>query len=174
MARKLFFASLEGGEELRRTAAVLRAAGREDLQRGVSRAVKAEGQPTLDDLKASARRVRISGERVGGTPFTAQTRAKHLRERMAAATVLEVRTGGSETRVSFHTVASRMGGAKVIPRYSDMGKPWRHPVMGRRKQRWAVSRGESWFFPPIKKHLPQFRERISAVLDEIVRKVEES
>ena len=112
-------ASLRGGAELRRTAAVLRAAGREDLRRDVGRAVRAEGQPTLKDLKSAARRVQISGVRAGGKPFTAATRAKHLRERMANATVLEVRTAGSETRVTFHTVASRMGDAKVIPRYAD-------------------------------------------------------
>jgi hypothetical protein len=166
-------ASLRGGAELRRTAAVLRAAGREDLRRDVGRAVRAEGQPTLNDLKSAARRVNITGVRAGGKPFTAATRAKHLRERIANATVLEVRTAGSETRVTFHTVASRMGDAKVIPRYADLGRPWRHPIMGRRA-RWASSRGESWFWPPIKDHLPKFRERISVVLDEIVAKVERS
>lgn len=166
--------SLRGGAELRGTAALLRRMGRVDLQREVAKAVKAEGKPTLDDLRASARSVRVSGVRTGSPRrFVHGTAPKRLRERMAAATVLEFRANQNEARVSFHTDSSRMGDAKVIPRYIDLGKPWRHPIMGNRS-RWAVSKGESWFFPPIKKHLPEFRQRIDAVLDEIVAKVEES
>ena len=187
MARSLILPSIQGGRELRRTAAVLRAAGREDLVRDVGNAVKAEAQPTLNDVKASARRVKITGERTDAArKFVHQTKAKHLRDRMAAATTVEVRTSDKTTRITFAVQGSRMGSAKVLPRYIDGGARgatttgrgkgragWRHPIMGRRS-RWAVSVGEPWFFPPIKDHLPKIRERISVVLDEIVAKVERS
>jgi len=178
---------LRGGAELKRTAAVLRAAGREDLLREVRKAVKSEAQPTLADLKTSALHVRITGERTGAVrKFTKKTADKHLRQRMADATIVEIKTSGKETRIAFHTVVSRMGNARVLPRYIDMGERgatttghgkgrsgWRHPIMGKRS-RWAASQGEPWFFPPIKEHLPEFRERISGALDEIVKKVEAS
>lgn len=187
MARSLVLPSIQGGRELRRTAAVLRAVGREDLVRDVGKAVRSEAQPTLNDVKASARRVKITGLPTDATKkFVHATEAKHLRERMAKATTVEVRTSDRTTRISFAVQGSRMGSAKALPRYIDGGERgatttgrgkgragWRHPIMGRRS-RWAVSVGEPWFYPPIKDHLPKIRERISVVLDEIVKKVEES
>lgn len=167
-------AAIVGGDQLRRTAALLREAGRTDLLRGVSKAVKDEAKPTLDDVRRSARQVQVVGVRTTSpVKFVHPARAKHLRDRMAAATVVEVRAGERETRVSFHVDSRRMGGAKQIPRYIDLGSRvrWRHPIMGNRS-RWAQSKGQPWFFPPIKDHLPKFRERISAVLDEIVTKIE--
>lgn len=187
MARSLILPSIQGGRELRRTAALLRAVGREDLVRDVGNAVKAEAQPTLNDVRASARRVRITGERTDAKrKFRGSFDSKHLRDRMAEATTVEVRTSDRTTRISFVVQGSRMGSAKVLPRYIDGGARgatttgrgkgsagWRHPIMGKRS-RWAVSVGEPWFFPPIKDHLPKIREHISVVLDEIVEKVERS
>ena len=165
--------SLQGGRKLRDTAAVLRAQSAQ-MPRQLGQAIKAEGKPALDDLRASARRVSVTGQRTGAANrFTHASTPKRLRERMAAATSLEFRANANEARVSFHTDSARMGTARVVPRYIDLGKPWRHPIMGGRS-RWASSKGEPWFFPPIKKHLPQFRKRIDAVLDEIRVKVEES
>src|SRR5690242_2452879 len=165
--------SIQGGKQLKATARVLAEQGR-SLQREVGGAIRAEGKPTLDSVRASARRVRIRGVPTKSVHrFTHQTRAKRLRERMAEATVLEVRTGTDEARVSFHVQSSRMGDARVVPRYVDLGKPWRHPIMGDRES-WAAEVGESWFFPPIKAHLPKFRERIIAVLDDVAAKVEAS
>lgn len=175
MAKALRVA-IEGGDKLRRTARALREAGRVDLVRDVPKAVKAEAKPTLDDLKAAARHARVTGVRTTSPHrFEHHTRAKHLRERMAAATIVEVRTTERDTRIAFHVKSDHMGDAKQIPRYIDLGNRvrWRHPVMGNR-ERWAQSKGQPWFFEPIKKHLPKMRERISAVLDEILAKVERS
>jgi len=173
MAPPVVQLSFSGGKQLKATALVLREQGR-SLQREVGGAIKAEGQPTLDSLRASARSATIRGVPTKSLHrFTHRTRQKHLRERMAQATVLEVKTGQDEARVSFHTVGARMGNAKVVPRYVDLGKPFRHPIMGDRES-WATSVGEPWFFPPIKKHLPKFRERIIAVLDDVAAKVEAS
>jgi len=166
-------ASVRGGEKLKATAKVLREAGRQDLQRAVNAAVKAEGQPTLRDLRAAARRIRVSGRRAGGPPFVHHTAAKRLRERIAAATALEFRASDREARVTFHVVSARMGGARVVPRYLDLGKPFRHPIMGNRS-RWATSQGQPWFFEPIKDNLPAFRKAISDRLDEVVDKIERS
>lgn len=174
MARPIIKPSLVVGERLKRTAAALRAAGREDLRREVDREIKAEGEPTLDELRASARRVRIVGLPTGSPKkFTMKSTDKHLRERMAEATVLEVRASDRETRVSFHVRSSQMGKAHAIPRYVDQGKQWRHPVMANR-DRWAASRGEPWFFPPIRDRLPKFRERIRHAIDVVADKVEKA
>lgn len=165
--------SVQGGAELRRVADALRMAGRADLQRAAAKALKAEAQPALRDVRQAARSVSVTGVRAGGTPFAHATKPKHLRERIAAASVVEYRANASEARLSFHVDSKRMGDAKVIPRYIDLGKPWRHPIMGMRTKPWAVSKGRPWFFKPIKKHLPDMRKRISAALDEIVTKIEE-
>jgi len=165
--------SIEGGRKLREVAALLRSQSR-GLPHRLGEAIEAEGKPTLVDLKQAARRVAVTGRRTGAPRrFVHEAKAKHLRERMADATSLEVVIGEQESRVSFHTDSTLMGKARVVPRYIDLGEPWRHPIMGRRS-RWADSVGAPWFFPPIKKHLPGFRKRIDAVLDEIVAKVERS
>jgi hypothetical protein len=101
------------------------------------------------------------------------TTPKHLRERMAAATGVQYKATEREARLSFQVTSSRMGDAKVIPRYIDLGKAWRHPIMGRRA-RWAASEGKPWFFAPIKDHLPDIRRGISDALDEITRSIEET
>lgn len=167
-------ASIVGGDQLHRVAKALRQAGRTDLQREVAKAVKKQAAPTLKDLRQAARTVQVRGKRAGGKkPFTHVVTPKHLRERMAAATEVEYRANEREARLSFHVNPGRMGGAKVIPRYIDLGKPWRHPIMGHRG-RWAASEGKSWFFPPIKKDLPDIRRGISDALDEITRSIEET
>lgn len=166
-------ASVIGGRQLRDVAKALREAGRTDLQRQVSKAVKAQAEPTLKDLRQSARTASVRGHRAGGTPFTHAVTPKHLRERMAAATGVEFRANKRETRVSFHVTPARMGGARVVPRYIDLGRPWRHPVMGDR-EKWAASEGKPWFFAPIKDHLPDIRRGISDALDEITRSIEET
>lgn len=166
-------ASVVGGKQLHAVAKALRKAGRTDLQKQVAKAVKKQAEPTLKDLRQAARKVSVRGHRAGGDRFTHVTPPKHLRERMAAATGVQYRANQREARLSFQVNSTRMGGAKVVPRYIDLGKPWRHPIMGRRA-RWAASEGKPWFFAPIKDHLPDIRRGISDALDEITRSIEET
>lgn len=173
MAGTIVRPSIVGGRQLRDVAKALRAAGRTDLQRETTRAVKDASKATLDNLRHAARRVRIAGIAKPGrrSAYGGPSTAKHLRERMAAATVVEVRTGARETRVSYTTKGSRLGSASTLPRRIDSGKPWRHPIMGNRGS-WASQRGEPWFFAPIKAGLKETRADISAALDGITDKIE--
>lgn len=175
MAAGIVLPSVRGGDKLRSVAKALREAGRADLQREVARATKDASSGTLKNLRAAARRVRIVGipRPQRRSPYGGPSTPKHLRERMAAATVVEVRTGERETRVSFTTKGSRLGSASMLPRKIDSGKPWRHPIMGNRNS-WAAQRGEPWFFEPIKAGLRETRKDISAALDGIVEKIERS
>lgn len=167
--------SIRGGEKLRDVAKALRAAARDDLQREVTRAVKDASKGTLNDLRQAARQVRITGIPKAGrrSAYGGPSTPKRLRERMANATLVEVKTGARETRVSYTTKGSRLGSASMLPRKIDSGRPWRHPIMGNRNS-WSSQQGTPWFFEPIKTGLKETRADISAALDAITDKIEKS
>jgi hypothetical protein len=170
----ILWSQITGARQLRDAAKLLRNAGRKDLARNLQTAVKRAGQPALNRLKASARRIRVSG--YGTTArrrFVGPTEPKRLRERIANATGIEYSATETGARVSFRTRSSQMGSAGKLPRYFDSGVTFRHPIMGHRSM-WADEKGEPWFFAPIKDSLPDFRDEISNAIDETIHQIETS
>ena len=106
--------------------------------------------------------------------FTAPIPQHHTREKIAKAVTATVSTAGENPRVQFKVSEARLPlNLKGMPRKFDSGTKWRHPVMGNRDV-WVDQIGKSWFWPPIKNHIKDFRAAIDAELDIVRAKLEKS
>lgn len=169
---------IKGANNLRTMAAALRKADREDLRKGLDRAIRKAAKPTLDAVQEGARNIQTTGyprpPSARRRPFTAQLPAHKTREKIAKAVTADVSTAGEEARVSFRVRDTRLPEVlRGMPRKFDSGDKWRHPVMGNTEV-WVDQRGKSWFFPPIRNHIKDFRAAIDAELDIVRAKLEAS
>lgn len=164
-----------GSESLRRMADALRKADREDLRRGLDRAIRRAAQPTLRDIQESAKSIKTRGQRKPGAkrPFRGSVRPHNTRAQIADAVAATVSTAGEDPRVRFQVRESQLPEVlRGMPRKFDSGK-WRHPVMGNRDV-WVGQTADPWFFPPIRKNLDTFRAAIDAELDKVRANLEAS
>src|SRR5512144_2617494 len=155
-------------------ALALRKADRDDLRRGLQKAIKAAARPTLRAVQDSARGISTKGIRRPGAkhPFSGPTVPKGTREKIAGAVVADVRLTGDEPRVRFRVAASRLpSNIRALPRKFDDGGTFRHPVMGNRDV-WVSQTGDPWFWPPIRDHIKDFRSESDKALDDVRRKLE--
>lgn len=179
---------VEGSAKFRAAAAQLRQAGRVDLRREMVSRMRDAGREILDDQRAEVRRLPVSGSRfyrsgvrrdVGPdgrvrqvpVPYRPNTRSTGLRGRVARALALEVKTTGTP-RVRFVAKPDKMpAGEQKMPRHLDNPKGWRHPVFGD-PEMWVAQRGGSWFWPPIKRKIRLFRQRLDEAITATVEKIE--
>lgn len=165
--------TVRGAEKLRAMALALRKADRDDLRRGLQKAIKRAAEPTLRAVRESARGISTTGVRRPGAkhPFVKVFPARGTREKIAGAAVADVRLAGDEPRVRFRVANSRLPKSiQALPRKFDEGT-FRHPVMGNRDV-WVAQTGDPWFWPPIRDHIKDFRTEIDRALDETRRKLE--
>jgi len=195
----------KGSNDLRRMADALRKADREDLRKGLDRAIRKAAKPTVEAIREGARNIQTTGyphppsrfvnlqttaltarqhratqvEHASGLTglvhrFTAELPQHHTREKIAKAVTADVSTGRDDPRVSFRVRESRLPKElSGMPRKFDNTERWRHPVMGNREV-WVAQSGKSWFWPPIKHHIKDFRAAIDAELDIVRQKLEAS
>lgn len=164
-----------GSESLRRMADALRRADREDLRRGLDRAIRRAAKPTVADLQEAARSIKTQGQRKPGAkrPFTKEVGAKGTRAKIAEAVAATVSTAGEDPRVRFQVRTSKLPAEiQNMPRKFDEGT-FRHPVMGNRDV-WVTQTSDPWFFKPIRKNLDTFRAAIDAELDKVRANLEAS
>lgn len=179
---------VEGGEKFRRAAQLCREADRADLRRELLRGMRAAGQEILDDQRAEVRGLRIQGQRfyrygvkrVTGEDGTVQQvaaryrpnkRSTGLRERVANSLALELKSTG-KARVRFVARPGKMpDDERNMPRNLDKPKGWRHPVFGNTEM-WVAQQGGSWFWPPIKRKIRVFRQRMDEAITATVNKIE--
>lgn len=179
---------VQGQENLRRAATRIREAGRTDLRREMVREMKAAGEEILVDQRAEVRGLAVSGQpfyrsgmrQVRGADGAVRqvpvrrrpnTRSTGLRDQVARSLTLEVKTAGSP-RVTFVAKRERMpAGKESLPRHLDNPKGWRHPVFGNREM-WVAQKGGSWFWPPIKRKIRVFRQRIDQAVTTVVDIIE--
>lgn len=166
--------TIKGAEKLRAMALALRKADREDLTRGLQKAIKDAAKPTLRAVQESARDIHTAGLRKPGArrPFIGPTAPKGTRAKIADAVVADVTVGVDEQRVRFRVANARLPREiQVLPRKFDDGGTFRHPVMGNR-QVWVSQTGDPWFWPPIRDHIKDFRAEIDKALEDTRRKLE--
>jgi hypothetical protein len=179
---------IRGSARFRQAATQLRQAGRVDLRREMVSRMRAAGREVLDDQRAEVRRLPVSGERfyrsgarreVGAdgrvrqvpVRYRRDTRSTGLRNRVARSLSLEVKTGGTP-RVRFVAKPEKMpAGQQKLPRHLDNPRGWRHPVFGNTEM-WVGQRGGSWFWPPIKRGIRLFRQRLDEAITATVEKIE--
>ncbi|HEX6668259.1 MAG TPA: hypothetical protein VF061_01800 [Gemmatimonadales bacterium] len=166
-----------GANKFREVSRRLRKAGRGDLQRELTKAVRKEGAPALAAVKAAWLGVQVESldpDR-GGTarPDT----STGLRRRVARATRMRVRQNGITIVVE---------GRRVDPEYPTLAtylngfprrRPWRHPVFGTGKRgswqgAWAAQRGQEVFWPTLNEFRPQWRRGIEGATNRFVAELD--
>lgn len=165
--------TIRGTEKLRAMARALREADREDLLRGMQRAIRRAAKPTLKDVQDAAEHIRTSGVRKPGArhPFVHAVAPKETRKRIAGAVVADIKLRGDEPLVRFRVAKSRLPhDIQNMPRKFDDGA-FRHPVMGNRNV-WVAQTADPWFWPPIRDNVKTFREQIDKAIDETREKLE--
>lgn len=157
---------IKGANDLRHMADLLRKAHREDLGRGLVKAMKRAAEPTLEDLRAAARGIHTTGVRKPGAkhPFVRVMPAKGTRAKIAESITARVSLFAEDPRVQFRTGRGLPEGLRSMPRRFDEAE-FRHPVMGNRDV-WVSQRGDPWFWEPIKNNLSTFRAEIDQALEE--------
>ena len=139
--------------------------GRGDLIGPLRAAIRREGRPTVNAVQAAWLTVDVSSSR-GGT--ARPDRSTGLRRRVSAATRLAITGTGIRIVVNTAAVDPRYG--KALTWYLDArGKPWRHPIFGRRARGrdWATQRGQEVFFSTIDAHAPAFRAAIDRAMEDV-------
>lgn len=165
---------VDGANKLRAMADALRKADREDLRKGLDRAIRKAAKPTVEAVKQSAERIETTGIRKPGArhPFVHAVPTKGTRRKIANAVAATLSTAGEDPRVSFRVRSARLPETlKNMPRKFDNGTPWRHPVMGNTDV-WVGQVSKPWFFEPIRQKLPTFRAEIDKELDVVREKLE--
>lgn len=151
---------IRGANRLDETVDRLRRANRTDLLRAMDRGIRKRAKPTVRDIKESAEHINTRGIRKPGAkrPYLAGSSSKGTRKKIAAAVSAVVSTSGEESKVAFRESLTRAGLGN-LPRRLDEPGTFRHPVQGNTDV-WVAQTGDPWFFPPIKKNLPEIRAGI--------------
>lgn len=137
---------------------------RQELQRKLTKSIRAEGGPALAAVKAAWLTVNVSALPPSARPSRAST---GLRARVAAATGIKVQQRGIKISVN---------GRRVDPKYPSLpfylngfprAKPWRHPVHGNREV-WVAQKGQEVFAPTLKEHSKAWWHGCEHAMDEFV------
>jgi hypothetical protein len=182
---------IAGTEDFRRTAAKLRAAGRGDLTKKLTRGMRAAGRDAVEDAQRAVKAVHSEGVRGGGGQARAAFavgrsrkptervrrgafRRRGLRDTTARTVRIEAVASPHAGRVVIKSDPKRMPrDQRTLPGHLDSGK-WRKPVFGNKK----VWRGQTatppgWFSKTVPPHGPRIREAgdrvMQDVLDELAR-----
>lgn len=149
-------------EQLRRLAAELRDADRNEFGRALRDVLKEEAEYAADSAKDAVRALHITGDGAKRGRPTPAHRAHALRENVAAATGVHARPRGVEIAVNSSDMPE---GQRSLPGHLESRKGWRHPVFGNRNV-WAAERGGPWFYPSIRRHESRIRDRLDRAMND--------
>lgn len=146
-------------DQYRQVSRRLREAGRGDLQRKLTRGIRAEGAAMLRATQTAWQSVDVrpgdSGKSTG------------LRARTAAATRISILQSGIRMQVQGRKVDPRYG--QSLTRGLDGLGRWRHPVYGR--DVWVQQWGSEVFYTTARRFEPRFRARIERVMEDVARQI---
>ncbi len=96
-----------------------------------------------------------------------------LRALLAKATRVEVRLAGRQAGARIRVDGRRLpSGMRALPRHWEgEGRPWRHPVYGRRDT-WVQQKSRKTFYPIVQRHEAQARRAVEQVISQVKAKLE--
>lgn len=168
---------IEGTDELVALAKRLKEAGDKKLQRELSRSVRKVTRPIVKDLRSAIKSLPVSGSRGRGSRSRANydldrmkklteknalkaIKRAGLRDTIARAIRSEFRTTGRSAGVKISVKGTLIPpDQRVLPKYLDSPKGWRHPVFGNR-QNWVRQKGRPWWSVTIQPHADKARREI--------------
>lgn len=168
---------VHGEAEIRRVAAALRRADREDLRRELAKQIRAAGRVVARDVQDA-----VTSLPIRGFPYPGRRRAfsaarwsptHQLRALVAAGVSLHVAVTETDPRVRFRASGAKVPGehGASMPRRLDDAAGWRHPVLGNR-QVWVRQQGRPWFASTIYRGRPTFERHLGEALDDVRRAIE--
>lgn len=150
--------------DLIRVRAQLRAAGNpKQINKDLTKGLRKGAVPASRAVKAAARAL----------PDKPGNATRGLRRRMASATGIQVRTGGTRAAVAVRVRRSPMGDQAALVRLTNKGS-WRHKVFARpgKRQVWVVQTSRrGWFDTAVRQSAAPVRRELKAVLDDIEKKL---
>jgi hypothetical protein len=171
-AQAIIWTKVDGQQQYRALSRRLREAGRGDLQRKLTRAIRREGQPALNAVRQAWLSIDVESlppnDRGGhGRPDT----STGLRQRVARATRMSVRQNGIAISVSGTRVDARYPTLAMYLNGFPRKRPWRHPVFGNRLV-WVAQRGREVFYPTLIEYAPRWRKGVVAAIEDTIREIE--
>lgn len=160
---EIAWVKVAGQEQYKALARRLKEAGRGDLQRKLTRAIRKEGDPALRAAQSAFRGVSVTSEGPGGS-------SSGLRARVADATRISILGNGIRIRVEGQRVAPDPKHGRTLA-WGINGQPWRHPVYGNRKV-WTEESGQRVFYETLTQFESRWRAGIERAMDETARQIE--
>ena len=152
---------IRGGRDLARIVRELRKTGDgKQLVKQYRKELRAAAKPMVPAVRASIRAIpAASGQHSG------------LRQRMASATRLSVRTSGRKAEIAVRVDGRKMApGEGALPAYMDGRKrDWRHPVYGTRV--WVRQEPHPYFDRAIAPIVPRSRVAIRLATDAVAKQI---
>lgn len=173
-----------GGADFRELAARLRKAGAQgkSLRSALTKKLRQEAAPLVDDLKANVRAVQSKGVAGRGeqrrTQF-ANRKAKRPRAKPHGLRATVARSIRSRVQYSGKTYGLRVfvdatslpQSQRRLPAYLNRPQGWRHPVWGHR-DRWVQQTGEPWWDRAIVRHKPRLRRAVTAAVNATLKQLQ--
>lgn len=153
---------VRGGRELDRISRQLRQVGDgREIRKRFSRELRSAAKPMVPIVRQSIRSIPTRG-----------TDSSGLRERMARAVRLTVRTSGRQAGVAIRVDGRKMPpGEGALPAYMEGTKRrWRHPVYGNR-QVWAEQDSNPYFYRAVRPAGTRSRRNVNKVIDSISKDI---
>jgi hypothetical protein len=159
---ELAWIKVHNQDKYKQLARRLKAAGRGDLQRRMTKEIRRSGDPALRAVQAAWMTVDVTSTKGGGS-------SSGLRARVAAATRISILGSGIRIRVESKRVDPRYGRSLSFG-LDGLGR-WRHPVYGNRDA-WTQQTGQEVFYTTLERFEPQWRAGIERAMDETARLIE--
>jgi hypothetical protein len=148
----------------------LRAAGGENIRSSMQRRIRRAAEPLRDDLQSAIRGLNIRSQGRRSRPGGPTTDGRPLRETIAAAIRISVRTGSNPGATVWIDKSRMPPDYESIPGQLNKGR-LRHPVFGN-KRRWVNQYASPpWWDQTVRSHRPRMESEVARVLDDVRRRL---
>lgn len=151
----------------------LRAAGGENIRNSMHRRIRRAAEPLRDDLQSTMRGLDIRSQGRRTRPGGPSPNTRPLRETIAAAIRISVRTGnalGATVWIDKGRLPRDLWG---VPGQLNDGR-LRHPTFGNKSRGGWVNQYASppWWDTTVRRHRPRMEQEVARVLDDVRRRLE--
>jgi hypothetical protein len=144
----------------------LRAAGGENIRQSMHRRIRRAAEPLRDDLQDTMRGLDIRSQGRRTRPGGPSLNTRPLRETIASAIRISVRTGGNPGATVWIDKGRMPPDMKNIPGYLNDGR-LRHPVFGN-KRRWVNQYASPpWWDTTVRNHRERMDSEVARILDDV-------
>jgi hypothetical protein len=160
-------ARLAGADDLRKLAKDLKAAGKGDLRKSMTKRLRATVQPIVPEMRRKIKALPGAGGEDRRSKKAKELRPRGLHDATARGVQAKVSVAGPKVGVRIR-IDPRLfpDGQKNLPRYLDGALPrWRHETYGH--EPWVTQESHEFFEPTIRPHRARVEADVIKVLDDV-------